>query len=127
MPTSKNVCMKVDTFGSACVTKVGWTSNMAARSHRRQFVQIKRDRADCRLLMLIFAILSGFKVNMKVAIDGPGPAMMGEREGSGTAHDGHISNEEVRLRRLGSNAVVAIQETKGNKLNSNRRTCLDLN
>ena len=121
MTASENVCMKVDTLGSAFVTKMGWTSSKSTRSHRGQFVQPKRDRADCRLL-IVFPTLGGSKVNMEVAINGPGPAMMGEGKGSGTAHDGHISNEEERMRKLGSEAGGRYPRSKG----SNRRTCLDL-
>ena len=93
MPISEKICMKVDTLRSARVTKVGWTSNESARNHWRQLGHLQRDCAYCRLL-IIFPTFGGSKVNMKVAVDGPGPAMMGEGKGSGTAHDGHISSRK---------------------------------
>lgn len=99
MPKAENVCMKVDTFRSACVTKVGWTGNKSARNHRRQLGHLKRDCANC-MMLIIFATLNGSKVTntsmLKVAVDGPGPAMMGEGYGAscGAAYDGHLSSRK---------------------------------
>ena len=91
--TTENVCMKVDALRSTCVTKVGRSSNRSARNRRRHLVHLQRDCGDCRLLV-ISATLGGSKVHVKVAVDGPGPAMMGEGKWGGTAHDGHVSSRK---------------------------------
>ena len=128
MPTTENVCMKIDARRSARVTNVGRTSNSSAWTHRRYLTQPKGD-SSCGKRPIVVAASIGSKVEMlmKVAVDGPGTPMMGEGQGASccTAHDGHVLFEEMRMRKAFAMSN-AIQEARFYKLNSNRQNLIRL-